>query len=694
LWSIVAEVARMEWRIDDARKALEEGFAALAHSDDADRIERELVTVEARLWLALGLPDLASEPLSRLRRLTDAAPSEERAEAEELATRLEVSMGLATERFDEVIARLEGTRTSLSQWLRLSLASAYAERSRTTGAYPCEAIRMLEELVPCDSSHPDVASAAGLRLAEIRLRLGETDACRALIETWAGAIRDPNERLRCEALQARLELAEHAPADVLESRSSTLRASFDDLIDARAEIGLRSGGVGLLHFLDVRGALSELIELARRLSGDAAALDVLLGVQEAGSLARSLGSDPATLASIRSHLLAPGGGLLAYLPGAERSHVFLIDAEDVLCEELPPLCTWNPDRSSLQRMLQRPPSSDEEVEERGRIDELLGRLSEVLLPPSVQDRLLRWSEVAVEGLGLAGNVPFEALPLADGRVLGTFLPVSHLPSLVTGTRLAARERSASLPPEVDVDLALLAAPDDVERESIPWSSSNERSLSKWCRSGRFVAHVGADATPERLHSPAVLGASWLLLVLHGIYDAQRERPSGFLLGRDEDGGQVKLFAEDVEQLRVPPLVFLAVCGAGRGTTRRGDDGITDLGGAFLRAGADAVVLSSVDLAFEPTIEVVGAFQRELARGATASQALHRARVALASDPRYDHPFFYGQLHLVGIGHRPAYAGPLLEVGSRSGWWIAAGLILAGLGGLWVNRSSGSVRSSA
>ena len=58
-----------------------------------------------------------------------------------------------------------------------------------------------------------------------------------------------------------------------------------------------------------------------------------------------------------------------------------------------------------------------------------------------------------------------------------------------------------------------------------------------------------------------------------------------------------LWGELVEELRAPPVVTLIACGAGRGLVRRGDDGRSHLGNAFLRAGARAVLFGSLDLSY-------------------------------------------------------------------------------------------------
>lgn len=681
---ILGEAARRSWRLDEAREAVARGLEAAG--DDAPLQRQYLLVLATRLWIAQGLPELALEPLAEARALHDASPAEERLDEAELV-RLEVAWASAVERFDEAIELAEAADPTPE--LRMLLAIALAERARLEGAPATDAAGVYDALHRDPAVPESIRRRAAFGQAELLMEAGGLDRARELIagvEEWS-ELADLDGRQREETVRARLELLAGAGRDTLAERRDALSEVFEQVLERRAELELRPGGAGLLHFHDVRNALTELLELTRRLDGVEAALGELLRVRDLGSLARSLGGPPTDLAAVR-RALPPGAGALAYLPGPERTHLFLIDAGAVRHEELPPLRTWNPVRRRVHQALLAPPRG-------GLSDELasdLQALSEALLPPRVQQVLAGWSEVCVEGLGLAGYLPIEALPLQDGTALCLAMPTTSWPSLVVAARLRA---AAPAPRAAGPDLALLAAPADVDRSPIPWTARHTRRFERRCTREGLFARVGAEVDRAALADPELARAAWLLLVLHGAYDPALERPAGFLLGADAAGQQQALYCGDLEGLEPPPLVFLGICGAARGNLRRGDDGVSDLGGTLLRGGARAVVLSPIDLVFEPTVELAAGFQRELAQGRSPARALHLARRRLvAGRPEYDHPFYYAVLHLVGQGDLEVHGAPLPPPrGWRPRWWLLALALLLALGGWALARSPRSRRAT-
>ncbi|MCI0634546.1 MAG: CHAT domain-containing protein, partial [Actinobacteria bacterium] len=88
-------------------------------------------------------------------------------------------------------------------------------------------------------------------------------------------------------------------------------------------------------------------------------------------------------------------------------------------------------------------------------------------------------------------------------------------------------------------------------------------------------------------------------------------------------------------------------GAARGHRRVGEDGGTHLGGAFLYAGADAVVLASASVEVAATAALVEVLHRELAAGKDVAHALHAARRAVAE--KEPHPYYHSLLRVVGLG---------------------------------------------
>ena len=104
----------------------------------------------------------------------------------------------------------------------------------------------------------------------------------------------------------------------------------------------------------------------------------------------------------------------------------------------------------------------------------------------------------------------------------------------------------------------------------------------------------------------------------------------------------------------PWVRWLSSCGSGRGPRRVGDDSLTHLGGAFLTAGARAVVLSPNAVALDTTLALMTHVHEHLAGGMSPASALRAARVELAEQQGPLEAFYLAQFTVVGLGHRPAF----------------------------------------
>ena len=145
---------------------------------------------------------------------------------------------------------------------------------------------------------------------------------------------------------------------------------------------------------------------------------------------------------------------------------------------------------------------------------------------------------------------------------------------------------------------------------------------------------------------------------------------------------------DVQAIDVPELVILSACGAARSPFRRGEDGVDHLGGAFLNAGARAVVLSHQDIEVESTVRMMGVFHTRLRAGDSPARALLEARRSLADDSGFDHPFFHSLIHVTGLGFEPlfdALAATPERSRSTPPWLLGIGLAAACGGALVLAR---------
>ena len=133
-------------------------------------------------------------------------------------------------------------------------------------------------------------------------------------------------------------------------------------------------------------------------------------------------------------------------------------------------------------------------------------------------------------------------------------------------------------------------------------------------------------------------------------------------------------------------------GAGRGPLRQGDDGRGTLAGAFLLAGAQAVLLSNADLELRASLKLGQVIHRNLAEGDTVAQALWRARRQL--DPRGEVVQYY-LMEVVGSGHEVVFDSPfqvpIVHPNSRI-WAVLASFVSAGVATVLIRkRKSHSLR---
>ena len=110
--------------------------------------------------------------------------------------------------------------------------------------------------------------------------------------------------------------------------------------------------------------------------------------------------------------------------------------------------------------------------------------------------------------------------------------------------------------------------------------------------------------------------------------------------------------EEVLASPVSGLVVLAACGTHRGPERWGNDRLANLGGAFLEAGARAIVGSRYEIELNLTLELLAAFYRELAAGVPPAEALRRSRVALGAGRDLALRLRLAQLRVLGLGQEP------------------------------------------
>ena len=688
LWRLRADVARVRGRWDTAYDRLESMEVSLDAVDRAvasfpaqSRPTYEAFATSQRarlsgargqLWLELGVLDVSREQLLEGERL--AAKSG-------VATTREALLGMLLDwemesgDYAGVIRRIDALGEEpfgapLAESNRAVFAVMHATAEHELGRTQT-ALETLHDVL--ESPHLDISVREGvhLRLAGMSFDSGDFESARshlqraALLE--ASGSDPPVHRLAARAtLEGQLALAEERDVGELRETLAFLRSAHSRLLDEWAAAPMKKqGAIGFLHTTPRRGILSELFRLLIRIEGEergtAQALQVLLATQAMGTLSRDLGgaANP-TLADVRRELLHEGSGALFFLPSEYRSHLFLVDADSLTPVSLPSLAELRAISRPFERALQARTLRGRELHEASKA------LADALLPARARERIATWSAVTVIGADLIGPVPFDALVWNEEYLLGEAFSVATLPSASLGLVLLERRRSRSaLDSGSRPQLALLGTLDPGDAvlaslgsavDSRVFDDETARGLVRAFDPNRVRTLLDRGCRPSDVRRErSVLNLAAIVhFVAHGVYARERDRGATLAL-TPEKGATTGLYTcDDVERdLDLSGLVILSACGTALGPRRLGDDELSHLGGAFLRAGADAVVLSRSFVSFDATMQLMERFHQHLARGEATAEAMRRARRDLHRRNDWSASFQRAQFQVLGLGHEPA-----------------------------------------
>lgn len=689
LWLLLTlvDLLRAAGEYDEAFERLAEAEAALLAVDGrGTTTQADMLLLRAQLYSDLGLPDQAANCCE------EASPIAVNSYDPALQLSflmLSSYLDLSTKRHARVVRELgaflaqpeflanaPGARAQL----RIRLGAAQAALEGADSSRKKEAEDSLRSALRDPALPKDEQRIAETFLAELFLRAGRLDAAAEHLAAAEKHLQQqlaqakPGERAVETALLAayrsRLVAAEGADRERNAAQHECLRRACEELLTRRRKLPWRSGGVGFLHFNDARFVLGEFLSSAIRVAGETrggeAGLEMLMRFQELGSLARTLGARAGSLAEVRALLASSGHGLLVYLPTVFSSHVLAIDREHLLCEELPSTDLLDPLIRELDELVRRSAaglSAEERKREERAFERVRCGLADMLFPARVRELLESWKAVTIVGADLLDGLPFECLPISSpaSRSLGMDRAVDLLPSLPVGLLLARRPPRSRVNESRPIDLWLVAAPAGTEESPLcvtglpvlSLSAEERERLTSPYPEEAVRVFSGTQATKACLAQSELADARILQLLVHGTVDLTRERSAGLVLAPGP-GDSGLLWCEELERLYLPPLVVLAACGAAHGPLRRGEDGLTNLGGAALSAGARCVVLARGDLELQATLRMLETFHKRLRAGDAPAEALRSARSELSSDPRWSHPFYHSLLQVVGLGQEPVY----------------------------------------
>jgi len=261
----------------------------------------------------------------------------------------------------------------------------------------------------------------------------------------------------------------------------------------------------------------------------------------------------------------------------------------------------------------------------------LRELAELLLYP-ILDHLEGVDRLHIVPSGVLWDLPFEALPLPDGRFAVEAWKTSYLPhAAMLGSRTdgSGRRHGGAL---------ALANPDG----SLWHAEAEAEMLAKTFSGSRFL--TGARAKKSALYN--LDGTRILHLACHGRFEPSDPLSSCLLLAPDRRDDGI-LTVREIAGLRLKKLdlAFLSGCFTGRGK-HIGRDEIYGLSHAFLQAGAKSVVVALWEIEDLATRDLVSAFYKAVKEGKGLAAALQEAKVE--SLPKARHPYYWAAFKLIGI----------------------------------------------
>ena len=705
LMALVADVDERTGRLDDAARGVQQARELEADVSDPERFRGYLDGLQGQIYLQLGLPDQAARWVASEQERVGAlepGPAAHRATVRSHLHR--ANLDLARDRWSRVVEQTEAWLGDValyaqrSPWRASLLSIRGAALARLGERVRARAV--LEEALERGPQALDKV-ATQIRLARVLRREGELARSSRLLEEAEAELEAQREtstawstpliETQLDAERARLALASGSPVEVLREERAVLWQSIRTRIELWRSVPVRRGGLGFLQhgvrrdWFEAIGRLDQAVDPGS--TGAEATLEALIELQASGSLLKGAGVAPTALAQVRGALLGEGRGLLVYFPAPEGSALVALTRDTAAWYGLESDRTLSGalEDYELARAgaLRQAPNAAEGEQAAAQ------RLAALLIPPEVARQLVDWTGVTIVGADLLGNVSFEVLAPGASERLGLSIAIDYLPTLPVGPFLVGRAERRSRPAGA-ADVLLFADPLPSAKITDRWPEAGSleldeshcvRVLETYRDEHRRVVY-GEAATPAALKEQLAEGPRVFQYLGHCVQDPSRERPALLVLSSDgsSEAAPGVVSCDTVEGLEGPALVVLTACRTTTGPARRGDEATGHLGGAWLAAGADAVLLSTRDLSRDDALALSRVFHERLAACDSPAEALRFAREELVRErglPRAK----LGQLQVLGLGQRPVFDHP---VGGGEGralrwFWIPVTAIVALVG---------------
>jgi tetratricopeptide (TPR) repeat protein len=293
---------------------------------------------------------------------------------------------------------------------------------------------------------------------------------------------------------------------------------------------------------------------------------------------------------------------------------------------------------------------------------ILARLAAVLLPMEFRALLPPAGELIIFPHGDLNRLPFAALEVAPGELLGLRYALRFAPSL--DVLESVESRNGYLPGRPTPRATLVVGNPEMPRVLICGDVIRPQQLEGAERSSKWVARlfgvrplIGRNASESAVRH-RLPEAAVIYFATHGYaYDSQEEARSSFItltptgpenpLGDSPTDGRltVREIIEEVGELNAE-LVALSACRTGLGELTDGE-GTVGLQRALLARGARSVLVSLWDVDDDASEVLLNAFFRHWRSGLPKAEALRLAQQNVRENPQWRSPRFWAAYQLAG-----------------------------------------------
>ena len=443
---------------------------------------------------------------------------------------------------------------------------------------------------------------ARVRLADVHVRLGDVKAAERELVLATEELDAWRSRLG-EAEMRNLAFQAVATVDASAAEPDAIEGGAGRVLAAMARAGRADAAFDIAERWRARALMDRLTraEGLRATPGGAGFRGALTSVPP--RTAREIMASVPDQAAILEYVAAPDAPVTVFIVQRSRIEAIVLAPGDAITPAI-----------TRSRAL---------LESGGEPGALSRALGAALIDPVVARLPAGVTRLVVIPDGPLHRLAFDALRLADGRLVVERFALSHAPSATVFATLRSRVPTTRAPPP----LLALGDPKQGSASGLPRLTGASREAKLVARyTTASTVRLGADASASFLRRSDLRPYRVLHFATHAVVDERSVSGTALVLSpaREESG---LIGPGDLGAMRInADLVVLSACASAGGALASGE-GVQGLTSAFLQAGARSLVATGWRIGDRSVVPLVEGFYSGLARGETIVDALRSAKLA-------------------------------------------------------------------